>query len=181
MHSGFWRCQERSLKIFQLGVKRRFTGFGPSALRRTSGNPDVRFSACSFRRATLGFRNSLGRRLTPPALSGVRRGSPDPDGVPDRRSPALTVGPGFKGIRALRAHSEAGRLAAASDGGHLRSGTRASTLRVPGDPRTTKSNSGHHATIKPTSNVPRNPSYQCACSPWDKQQLGILVDSKSTC
>jgi hypothetical protein len=45
--------------------------------------------------------------------SGVRRGSPGTRrvdaGVPDRRSPALIVGPGFTGVRALRAHSEGGR------------------------------------------------------------------------
>jgi hypothetical protein len=32
----------------------------------------------------------------------VRRGSPDPAGVRDRRSPALTVGLGFTGILAVR-------------------------------------------------------------------------------
>jgi hypothetical protein len=39
----------------------------------------------------------------------VRRGSHDPAGVPDRRSPALTVGPGLIGIRTLWAHSEGRR------------------------------------------------------------------------
>ena len=39
----------------------------------------------------------------------VRRGSHDPAGVPDRRSPVLIVGPGFKGICAVRAHSEGRR------------------------------------------------------------------------
>jgi hypothetical protein len=33
----------------------------------------------------------------------VRRGSLDPAGVPDLRSPALTAGPGFTGILAFRA------------------------------------------------------------------------------
>ena len=43
--------------------------------------------------------------------ANVRRGSPDPAGVPDRRSPALPVGLGFIGIFAIRAHSEGRRPA----------------------------------------------------------------------
>ena len=47
----------------------------------------------------------------------VRRGSHDPAGMPDRRSPALIVGPGFKGICALRAHSEGRRPSVGHSGG----------------------------------------------------------------
>jgi len=39
----------------------------------------------------------------------VRRGSHDPAGVPDRRSPALIVGLGLKGICAVSAHPEGRR------------------------------------------------------------------------
>src|SRR5208282_1980260 len=53
--------------------------------------------------------------------SSVRRGSPGTRRVavevPDRRSPALIVGPGFKGIRALRAHSEGRRPSVGHAGG----------------------------------------------------------------
>jgi hypothetical protein len=58
--------------------------------------------------------------------SGVRRGSHDPAGRPDRRSPALALA---SQAFVLSEH--------ARKQGDLRSGTRASTLRVPGDPRTT--------------------------------------------
>src|SRR5712692_7625601 len=49
--------------------------------------------------------------------SSVRRGSHDPAGMPDRRSPALIIGPGFKGICALRAHSEGRRPSVGHSGG----------------------------------------------------------------
>ncbi len=68
--------------------------------------------------------------LTPlPAIErppySVRRGSPDPVGRPHRRSPALLVGPGVKGICA-REH--------APENGRPSSGTRAGS----GDPRPNK-------------------------------------------
>jgi biopolymer transport protein ExbB len=55
------------------------------------------------------MRSNRIRRFPWMKASGARRGSPDPDGVADRRFPELPVGPGFDGIRALRAHSEGGR------------------------------------------------------------------------
>ena len=58
--------------------------------------------------------NSVGHAFLP---DSVRRVS-DPAGVPDRRSPALIVGPGIKGICALKAHSKERRPV-------LRSGARA--------------------------------------------------------
>ena len=47
----------------------------------------------------------------------VRRGSPDPAGVPDRRSPAPIVGPGVKGIRAREHTPKEGDLRSGSSGG----------------------------------------------------------------
>ena len=49
---------------------------------------------------------SIDEGAKPPS---VRRGSHDPAGIPDRRSPELVIGPGSKGICALRAHSEVRR------------------------------------------------------------------------
>jgi hypothetical protein len=49
--------------------------------------------------------------------SSVRRGSHDPAGMRDRRSPALITGPGFKGICALRARFEGRRPSVGRSGG----------------------------------------------------------------
>jgi hypothetical protein len=86
--------------------------------RDRKGSRSSKPTLTGFGRKAPGFRRGI-------RGSGVRRGSPDPDGGSDRRSPAFTVRPGFTRIRALRAHKE----------GDLRSGTRAGS----GDPRTTKS------------------------------------------
>jgi len=51
---------------------------------------------------------------------GVRRGSHDPAGMRDRRSPVLIVGSGFKGICAVRAHSEGRRPPVRHLGGVMR-------------------------------------------------------------